>query len=488
MFIRLDTRLTLADMPKNFRPTLITKLSFPNPKFLESKRMGRWLGDTLQYLEFYEDTADGFHVPRGFINQFLAMCKKYRVRYFIEDNRRTFPQVDFEFNGELRPFQAKAVNDVLRHQFGTLSAPTGSGKTVMALHVIAERRQPTLIVVHTRELQNQWIDRIQTFLGIPPDEVGVIGNGKRTVGEKITVALVQTLYKCAYEVSPKIGFLIVDECHRTPSRTFTEGVSAFDSKYMLGLSATPWRRDKLSQLIFWHLGDVVHTIRKRDLIESGDILSAEVVTRQTDFTTLLDPSAEYSKVVSELTRDTRRNQLIANDVISETRNGNGVCLVLSDRKQHCEDLRDLLRARGLRPALLTGDVSGKVRDAIVEQLNNGETRILIATGQLIGEGFDCHQLSTLFMATPIKFDGRVMQYLGRILRPAAGKRARVFDYQDMRVGPLKASAKARQKVYRQLQGKGPSEGLQAATGASQTTCYAVGSGVASKRFQEGEKE
>ncbi len=103
------------------------------------------------------------------------------------------------------------------------------------------------------------------------------------------MALVQTLYKCTPHVSPYIGYLIVDECHRTPARTFTEAVSAFDCKYITGLSATPWRRDKLSKLIFWYVGDVVHEVKKEDLIETGDVLRAEVITRETGFRPDSDP-------------------------------------------------------------------------------------------------------------------------------------------------------------------------------------------------------
>jgi len=135
-------------------------------------------------------------------------------------------------------------------EFGTLSAPTGSGKTVMALYMIAVRKQPALIVVHNKDLALQWVDRIGEFLKISEKDVGFIGGGKNNIGEKITVSLVQSLYKCAEDTARHISFLIVDECHRCPSRTFTEAVSEFDSRYMLGLSATPYRRDQLSKLIF----------------------------------------------------------------------------------------------------------------------------------------------------------------------------------------------------------------------------------------------
>ena len=450
MDIIISNKLLLTKIPRHLYQTVCERLTFQNPKFAENERMGRWNGGIPETLEFYKKTDDGYFVtPRGFIRQLIGLCRRHNVQFKIVDKRRSLPELDFTFNGQLKPFQAEAVDAMLQKDFGTQSAPTGGGKTVMALFMIAERKQPALIVVHTKELLNQWIDRIETFLGIPAGEVGIIGNGKKTIGDKITVALVQSLYKCSDEVSPNIGHLIIDECHRAPSRTFTEAVSAFDSKYMLGLSATPWRRDKLSKLIFWHIGDVIHEVNKADLVENGDILQAEIVTRETDFEPYSDPATEYSKMLSELTEDTGRNNLIAKDVAAETGSGGGICLVLSDRKSHCEALQVLLRNSFDVPStVLTGDIGNRDRQDIVDRLNRGEIKVLVATGQLIGEGFDCKALSTLFLTTPIKFSGRVLQYLGRILRPAAAKdNARVFDYIDVNVGPLVASAKSRQRVY-----------------------------------------
>jgi superfamily II DNA or RNA helicase len=253
------------------------------------------------------------------------------------------------------------------------------------------------------------------------------------------------------DVAEHIGFLVVDECHRCPSRTFTEAVTGFDARYMLGLSATPWRRDKLSKLIFWHLGDVHHEVDKNHLVKTGDVLPAEIIIRNTSFKPYYDPVNEYSKMLSELTADTERNVLIASDVTRETERNAGICLVLSDRKAHCDNLRALLKYRyKIDSELLTGDLKMDERQNVIERLNQGVVNVVIATGQLVGEGFDCRNLSTLFLATPIRFSGRVIQYLGRVLRPAPGKTvARVFDYVDIHVDTLTKAAMARQRVYRE---------------------------------------
>ena len=450
MKIILTNNLRLFNIPPEIRTQLIKTLTFPNPKWMENERMGRWNRGTPKMLKFYDKVRDGgLWIPRGYMRQLLLLCKRKGITYEIDDRRRTSNPIDFHFSGRLKPFQQKAVMAMMSKDFGTLSAPTGSGKTVMALYIMAKRKQPCLIVVHTRDLAIQWMERIEKFLGISKDLVGFIGGGKINMGDKMTVALVQTLYKCAEEISKKVGFLVVDECHRCPSRTFTEAVIAFDSKYMLGLSATPFRRDNLSRLIFWHLGDVHFRIDQKQLVRTGDVLAAEVIVRETKFKPYYDPVNEFPKMMSELTLDDERNRLIVSDIAKEAEQNDGVCLVLSDRKKHCETLQSMLRYKYKIPAgLLTGDLSAGDRRDVLDRLDQGEIRVLIATGQLIGEGFDRSDLSPLFLVTPIKFSGRVLQYLGRVLRPAPGKKkARVYDYVDVHVEVLKAMARARQRTY-----------------------------------------
>jgi superfamily II DNA or RNA helicase len=449
--ITIKENLRLKNVPPRLMAHLVEKLEFVNPKWLENDRMGRWNRGTPQTLKFYDKVGrNGLWIPRGYIRHLINTCRRLDLAFRIDDQRRRLKPVNFTFNGRLKPFQQIAVDKMLAKDFGTLSSATGSGKTVMALYMIAKRKQPALIIVHSKELAAQWIESIGVFLGINSDQVGFIGSGRKNVGDRTTVSLVQSLYKCADEVSERIGFLLVDECHRCPSRTFTEAVSEFDSQYMLGLSATPYRRDQLSRLIFWHLGDKHHEVDKSQLIESGDVLPARVVFRNTDFKTQRDPVIEYSKMLAELASDTQRNIQIATDIAAEAARKSGICLVLSDRKAHCENLQALLRYRfKIKSELLTGDLDMSERKKVVDRINRGDVLVLIATGQLIGEGFDCKDLTTLFLATPIKFSGRLLQYLGRVLRPAPGKKyARVFDYVDGHVEPLKKAARVRQRVYR----------------------------------------
>jgi superfamily II DNA or RNA helicase len=451
----LTNQLRLTQIPEEMRDDLIQRLQLANPKYLENQRMGRWNRGVPKVLRFYRRAgANGLIVPRGFVRQLLLMCRREQEPIAIEDCRRKLPDLNLTFHGTLKPFQKAAVDIMLTKEFGTLSAPTGSGKTIMALNMVAARRQPSLVIVHTKDLAMQWIERIQSFLGIAKEQIGLIGAGKKNIGRQVTVAMVQSLYKCAQEVAAHIGHLVVDECHRAPSRTFTEAVTAFDARFMLGLSATPWRRDRLSQLIFWHLGDLHHEISKSSLVADGHILDMEIIVRHTEFRPYYDPVNEYSKMLSELTSNDERNRLIAADVAKEAEasahmGSGGICLLLSDRKRHCETLQAILKHKhGLDTHLITGDLTTQRRQEVIGELNHGNVRILIATGQLIGEGFDHPGLSTLFLTTPVRFSGRLLQYLGRVLRPTQGlERARVYDYVDVHVPTLVSAAKARQRVY-----------------------------------------
>jgi superfamily II DNA or RNA helicase len=446
--IILSQSIVLPDAPLELERTLKDKLTLMNPVWVDNEKQGRWNKGIPKHLEFFRETETGLEIPRGYMRHLITELQHLNRAFEIDDRRRKLPEVDFHFSGELKPFQQNAVTALMKKHFAVLTAPTGSGKTVMILAVIALRKQPTLIVVHTKELAAQWLERIEKFLGIPPKNVGLIGSGKHRIGSEITVAMVQTLYKCTEEIAPLIGNLVVDECHRTPSRTFHQAVSAFDAYYMTGLSATPFRRDRLSRLIFWYLGDEAYQVDKKDLVHRGDILQAEVIFRVTGFSSATDPTHQYTRLMEELVADMERNRLIADDIATEVRTGKGVCLVLSDRKSHCRIIRDLLRTdHGIDADLLTGDLRESERKDLIERLEQGRISILIATSQLLGEGFDSDKLTRLFLIYPIRFKGRLLQYLGRILRPGKEKKARVFDYVDANIPVLEAAAKARRNAY-----------------------------------------
>jgi superfamily II DNA or RNA helicase len=443
----LDSKAILKDLKSDTAHAIQNRLTMPNPAFLEAEKMGRYTGGIPRALKFFRNTPEGMLCPMGAAVQLYNICLQHGEQILLVNKRHELDPVEFEFQGTLRPYQEDVVGSVLKRDHGTLSAPTGSGKTCMGLLVIAQRKQPALIICHARQIVNQWVAAIEKFLHIPADEVGVIGGGKFSIGDRITVALVQSLYRRVDEVVPHIGHIIVDECHRAPSRTFTEAVTAFPAKYRLGLTATPWRRDGLSRVIFWHVGDVTGHVEKSDLLENGSLVQAEAAFIATGFSSSTDPAEYYSTALSELTQDLDRNLLIAETV--HKHNGTGISLVLSDRREHCEALAAVLRKSGIQAAVLTGQTPKKKRGQIIQDLQSGECHYLVATGSLIGEGFDLAGISTLALATPIKFSGRLIQYVGRALRPAPGKdKAIILDFVDNHP-VFGCSARSRRRTYKE---------------------------------------
>ena len=435
----------LENAPPSLLATLRAELTIDNPRYQDAKRFGRWIGKKLKpQLFFFREENGRFCFPRGFGNRAVHLCRRQTgVSPQLVDERRLLPPIDLTFRGTLRPYQETAVTAVLAHSFGVLEASTGSGKTVMALAVIARRQQPTLVLVHTRELMQQWRQRIRQFLGI---DAGQAGDGRIDL-QPVTVAIVNTARKHLDTLVPRFGQLVVDECHRVPASLFTEVVAAFDCHSMLGLSATAFRReDGMTRLIHISMGDRVHAVDGRMLEASGAVVRPELEQRPTGF--VRDFQGEYPRLIKALAEDSRRNRQIAADVASLVRQGHqGTVLVVSDRVAHCQTLADLLTADGVAAAVLTGQSGPDQRLQVVEAVQAGRVPVLVATLQLIGEGFDCPGLSTLVLATPIRFEGRLLQVVGRIMRPAEGKKALVIDYVDVGIPVLRRSAAARREVF-----------------------------------------
>ncbi|MDY6830983.1 MAG: DEAD/DEAH box helicase [Thermodesulfobacteriota bacterium] len=419
-------------------------MTLPNPDFVQAEKYGRYTGNLDPELRFYEDYGgDAITFLRGYARQVAGMLKQAGADFTIEDYRRTLDPLPFEFKGTLRPYQQQAIDAALERDHGTLEMPTGAGKTVAAIATIQARQQPTLILCHTRELAEQWQARLEQFLNV---KAGMIGGGKYEP-EPVAVGLFQTVRNHLEGLPRHYGHVIVDECHRCPAESFRRCVTAFDARYLLGLSATSYRRDGLTRLIYLLMGNRVFKIDRATLEADGAILRPEVVTRATGFTYQYED--DYPAMIEALIQDQARNRQIVEDV-RQNMNG-GAALIVSDRISHLEILTDMLNAD--RQAILTGQTAKAERQRIVKDLNQGEIRFLFATLSLIGEGFDCEGLTTLFIASPIRFKGRLIQTVGRILRPAPAKRAVIYDYQDPRQPVLAAQAKARARALAEVAGE-----------------------------------
>lgn len=423
-------------------------LTLDNPQYTAAKKYGRWIGKKLKpQLKYYQPVPGGLRFPRGFANQAVLLCRQCAGEDpGIVDLRRTLDEVDFTFSGELRPYQQEAVERAEKKSFGVIEAGTGSGKTVMALAIIACRRQPTIVIVHTKELLYQWQRRAAEFLNV---ETGLVGDGRFELAD-LTIAIVNTARKRADELVPHFGHLVVDECHRVPATLFTDVVSRFDSHYLLGLSATAFRSDvEMTRLIYYFMGDRIHQVNQEELVATGAILAPEVIRQTTSFD--YNYTGDYPALIKALVSHEGRNVQILHDILQSCQQpDSGTILVVSDRISHCRFFVEHLAAQKIAVALLSGQLPPEQRLEVVAAVQRGEVQVLVATLQLISEGFDCPGLSTLFLCTPISFEGRLLQVIGRIMRPAKGKRARVFDYIDGAIPTLMRSANARALVLSQL--------------------------------------
>jgi len=443
--LTIGARLSVpADVPEALRWALCQRFTVRNPVYDEAEKYLRSTEDLEAMLRYWSSTPDGgLSIPRGAAEAVSQLCQEHGHQVAWENQTHQAPPVAFTEYLPLSTAQEQAVAAVLRRRMGVLVAPAGAGKTTIACVAIARRRQPALFLVHTSELAQQALRAAGQVLGLDPSEVGMIGGGRYSIGRRLTIALVQSLQgEIPAELAGHVGHLIVDECHHAPADAFSRVVSQFPARYLLGLSATPYRRDGLDAVIGYFLGPVVATMDERALADR--LVKPHVIKRETGISVRGD---SFTELVSQLTTDVARNALIIGDVADAVAAGRR-CLVLSDRVGHVEELATLLQAEGLTAAALHGKQGKRQRAQAVADAGAGELDVLVATCALVGEGFDCPRLDALFQATPISYEGRVVQYIGRVSRTAPGKKdAVVYDYCDQHP-ILWSSWRKRAGVYR----------------------------------------
>ena len=447
--ISSDTRLS-GNVKKSVIDELRRELIIANPDYENKLRRGFYTGGTPQLLEFITEKNGKWIMPRGFTSKLINILMNHRCYFFVDNSgTRVLKSVNFVFDGKLRKEQKEAAKASLIENFSVIQLPTGAGKTVVALFCIADRKQPALVVVHTKELLYQWRDAAKKFLRLKDNQIGLLGEGQKKIGKKLTIATIQTLRKMAPEVSKKIGFLIVDECHHVPAKTFTDTVSQFDCRYMLGLSATPKRNDGLSKSIHLYLGDLVFKKGAIEAQKQGIIMQPTVYAIQTDFE--YQYNDDYQQMISALVKNSKRNETISKGATELSLHTLETILVVSDRKEHCMELANLIRGyQVVNIELLTGDVAKEKRKQIVDKIYSDKVDILVATASLIGEGFDYKNFAGLVLTTPIKSKVKLEQIVGRIRRTNNGKEPPViYDYLDKN-GVLKASYRTRFDAYKKM--------------------------------------
>lgn len=445
--------------------------SYANPEFLQKQAMRQTTYGIPRMTIVYEEDEDFIILPRGKEEVLLEKLTAMKISYEVRDARRLGTDISVSFKGELRAQQEEAFQALSQHEEGVLSATTGFGKTVVGARLIAEKRCSTLVLVHTRELADQWKKRLEEFLDIHADMertpgkgkrrksiIGQLGGGKDALHGIVDIALMQSLFEKDKSVKPLIhdyGLIIVDECHHISAKNFSRILARADAKYVYGLTATPIRKDGHDPIIFMHLGPIRFRIDAKKEAEKRDF-DHFILPRYTNIRLPLGKEQKdwsITDIYKRICESEIRNEIIAEDVLEAVRDGR-YPLVLTERASHVETLTKKMEEKGLCPIVLTGKMKAKDRREALAKIAATEERdhsVIVATGKLIGEGFDVPRLDTLFMAMPIAWKGTITQYSGRLHRSFENKKeVMIYDYVDVHIPVLERMYQKRVSAYNGL--------------------------------------
>ncbi len=419
------------ELPQQLVNRLIRIAAFQNPEFYRAQAMRLSVWNKPRIIGCAENFPKHISMPRGSLDEIVALFEKHGIDCRFQDERSPGESIDIRFTGKLRDDQELAVSEILKHEAGVLCAPTAFGKTVTAAALIARCPVSTLILVHRTELLNQWLERLTTFLDVSKSDLGIVGGGKNKPTGVIDVAVMQSLVRKEnlHELLSRYGHVIVDECHHLSAFSFESILKQCRAKYVTGLTATPIRRDGHHPIIFMQCGPIRH-IAKRPENAPTDLT---VVPRW-----LTAPEISMDESVQglfkRLTLNEYRNGIILQDAREAYRQGRKV-IVLTERTEHLDLLREKLEADIENIFVLHGRLPKKQRAEVLSRLNDlNDTvpRILLATGKLIGEGFDYPPLDTLILAMPISWKGILQQYAGRLHREHSTKTdVWIYDYVEL---------------------------------------------------------
>ena len=443
---------------KGLPPAMLNRLirlaAFQNPDFYRAQAMRLSTFSNPRVIGCADDFTDHIGLPRGCLDEALTLFKAHNIKTEIDNKYFDGASIDFTFHGSLHPSQQEAGEKMLAYDNGILSAPTAFGKTVVAAWLIAQRKVNTLILVHRRQLMDQWRERLALFFDKPIEDFGQIGGGKTKVTGHIDVGLIQSLIRKG-EVKNMVGEygqIIVDECHHIPAKSFRQLITNFNPYYIYGLTATPKRKYNDEKLIFLYIGEII--CDAKNLVDFKDGIGGEiakdniqVMVRETVLDFPYDNKTDDFQLLSKvLVYDSGRNRLISNDVLKSISEKHKV-LILTERKEHADVLYAFLKSC-CEVISVTGDDSISSRKIKLQQITAGNFQVLITTGQLLGEGFDIEGLDCLFLVFPFSFEGKLIQYIGRILRSEGTKH--IYDYRDKNIEFLEKLYKKREKYYKKI--------------------------------------
>lgn len=449
--------ISKINLPRVLVNFLREELNFVNSEFIIKKKMGLSTYKIERYFKLIESEENSYVIPRGFLGELIDFLNEKNIKFVLNDKRKKCEAVKLENACKLYDYQQEAVKDVLAEDNGVLVAPPGAGKTIMGIEIISRLKQPTLILVHKKQIYSQWLQRIESFMNIPRREIGQICGNKKMVGDKITVAMLQTLSNAENFVKEleldKIGLVLVDECHHIPAKTFRKVITKLDPYYLYGFTATPRRKNNDEKLIYIYLGKILYTVSqnftnqtKDDKFKSEENIKIKVIIRNTEIDVPFKVKVDNFQVLSKIiVFDSNRNKLIIDDIKKEADSGNR-CLILTERKEHVEVLSYYLKG-SYEIITLTGELNEKQKNEKLKQIETGNFQIIIATGQLIGEGTDFPNLNCLFLVYPFAFEGKLVQYIGRIQR-GQNSSSTIYDYRDIKISYLEKFYKKREKYYK----------------------------------------
>ncbi|MEP6666813.1 MAG: DEAD/DEAH box helicase family protein, partial [Nocardioidaceae bacterium] len=436
-------------------PALVAALkhlaSIHNPDFYEKQRLRFSTWNIPRFIRCYEEDLEWLHVPRGIVERVTELIAELGSHLEVSDVRPQHPRLGFRFAGQLRPQQIDALNATVPHERGVIVAPPGAGKTVMACAVIANHDVPTLVLVDRKPLVDQWRERLSEHLNLDPTRIGTIGGGKTQPTGVVDVAMIQsvTRYENPAEFFEKYGLVIVDECHHLPAVSFATCVRHAASPRWLGLTATPYRRDGLEGIIALQCGPTRYEIAAKN-IDDVALVHRELIVHETQSQVADEDAGSIQAVFGAIVDDDERTAEICADVHRAVTAGR-TCLVLTQRTDHIDALVTRLVELGDEPLVLRGGLGAKARAAVSASMasrQSGSGIVLVATGSYLGEGFDWPELDTLFLAFPIAFKGRVVQYVGRLLRTHTGKlHVELHDYVDVHIPVLDRMHNKRLPAY-----------------------------------------
>jgi superfamily II DNA or RNA helicase len=440
------------DLPPAMLNRLLRLAAFQNPEFYKAQAMRLSTYDKPRVIACGQEFAQHIAVPRGCLLETLALLEGHKIRPEVRDERYAGAAIEAEFQGQLRPFQDEAVAKITAHDEGIVCAPTAFGKTAVAAWLIAKRKVNTLVVVHRQQLLDQWQERLGMFLDLPAKSIGHIGGGKTDRTGRVDVAVIQSLYRkdAVKDFVAEYGQVIVDECHHISAFTFEQVMRQVKAKYVLGLTATPTRKDGHHPIIYMQCGPVRFSMSARTMTETTPF-EHKVTPRHTEFRMAPElTEVTIQDIYAALVDDASRNQMIASDIVRAVESRR--CpLLLTGRIEHLRYFAAKLAGVAKHVFVLKGGMGKKQRREMAAALTavpENESRVILATGSYIGEGFDDARLDTLFLAMPISWKGTLQQYVGRLHRLHDNKRfVRVYDYVDNYVPMLGRMYDRRLKGY-----------------------------------------